>query len=378
MTRKITLLVMVLIVGVLSLPAAAQTNLPKVGIFQFVSHPALDANRQGIIDTLAAGGYVDGETVELVIANGEGDIPTMNTIAENFVFDEDVDLIMAISTPALQAAYNVTSDFEEPPILFSSVTSPYQAGVAESPCIKPGWVTGSQALAPFEQTVPLIFEIVPDAQTVGYIYNTAEANSVANTEILVPLMEQLGLEMEIQEIANSSEVVTAAEALVSRDVEVFYVATDSTVVAGLEGLVSVANENDIPIVASDPSSGERGTVLAQGLDYYQEGVDTGIMAIEYLDGELDIATTGISRQTGTNLVINLDAAEEQGVDVPDSLLENAGVVIEDGEVTNMQEELTDEDLLAEADDFLENLQCSEEDIAEQQAELDAAEESDDE
>ncbi len=378
MTRKITLLVMVLIVGVLSLPAAAQTNLPKVGIFQFVSHPALDANRQGIIDTLAAGGYVDGETVELVIANGEGDIPTMNTIAENFVFDEDVDLIMAISTPALQAAYNVTSDFEEPPILFSSVTSPYQAGVAESPCIKPSWVTGSQALAPFEQTVPLIFEIVPDAQTVGYIYNTAEANSVANTEILVPLMEQLGLEMEIQEIANSSEVVTAAEALVSRDVEVFYVATDSTVVAGLEGLVSVANENDIPIVASDPSSGERGTVLAQGLDYYQEGVDTGIMAIEYLDGELDIATTGISRQTGTNLVINLDAAEEQGVDVPDSLLENAGVVIEDGEVTNMQEELTDEDLLAEADDFLENLQCSEEDIAEQQAELDAAEESDDE
>lgn len=372
MTRKVMLLLMTLTLALSGATVFAQDEeLPKVGIFQFVSHPALDANQQGIVDTLAAGGYVDGETVELVIENGEGDIPTMNTIAENFVFDEEVDLIMAISTPALQAAFNVTSDFEEPPVIFSSVTSPYVAGVAEAACIKPGWVTGSQALAPFSQTVPLIYEIVPDAQTVGYIYNTAEANSVANTEIIVPLMEELGLEMEIQEIANSSEVPTAAEALVSRGVDVFFVATDSTLVAGLEGLISVANENEVPIVASDPSSGERGTVLAQGLDYYQEGVDAGRMAVAYLDGDLDISQTSISRQQGTLLAVNLDAAEAQGVEVPQDLLDTAGIIIEDGEVTDNTADLRPDDLMADAETFLADLQCTEEIIAEQQAELDA-------
>jgi putative ABC transport system substrate-binding protein len=219
--------------------------------------------------------------------------------------------------------------------------------------------------------VPLIYEIVPDAQTVGYIYNTAEANSVANTEIIVPLMEELGLEMEIQEIANSSEVPTAAEALVSRGVDVFFVATDSTLVAGLEGLISVANENEVPIVASDPSSGERGTVLAQGLDYYQEGVDAGRMAVAYLDGDLDISQTSISRQQGTLLAVNLDAAEAQGVEVPQDLLDTAGIIIEDGEVTDNTADLRPDDLMADAETFLADLQCTEEIIAEQQAELDA-------
>jgi putative tryptophan/tyrosine transport system substrate-binding protein len=374
MLRKTLLILMVAVMTALSAVAFAQDEeLPKVGIFQFVSHPALDANRDGVIDTLAAGGYVDGETVELVIANGEADIPTLNTIAEDFVFSEEVDLIMAISTPALQAAVNVSGDLETPiPVIFSSVTSPYAAGVADAACIKPAWLTGSQALAPFEQTVPLIFDLVPDAESVGYIYNTAEANSVANTDILIPLMEELGLEFNIQEISNSSEVPIAAEALVSDGVDVFYVATDSTLVAGLEGLIAVANENEIPVIASDPSSGERGTVLAQGLDYYQEGVDAGRMAVAYLNGDLDFETTGISRQQGTVLAVNLDAAEAQNVEVPAALLEAAGILIDGGEVTDSSAELRAEDPLADAADFLEGLQCTEEIIAEQQAELDAA------
>jgi putative ABC transport system substrate-binding protein len=375
--RKLTFfLIVALMASLFSIPAIAQDeDLPKVGIFKFVSHPALDANEQGIIDTLAANGYVDGETVELFIASGEGEIAAMNTIAENFVFDEEVDVIMAISTPALQAAFNVTSDFADDnptPIFFSSVTSPYAAGVAEASCIKPAWVTGSQAFAPFDLTVPLIFELVPDADTVGYIYNTAEANSVANTDAIVPIMEELGLIMEIQEISTSAEVPTAAEALVSQGVDVFFVATDSTVVAGLEGLVAVANENEIPLIASDPSSGARGAVLAQGLDYYQEGIDSGTMAVAYLNGELDVAQTSISRQQGTQLAVNLDAAAAQNVVIPEALLESAAIIIENGETTMAERMMmSEDDMMMAAEEFLAGLACTDELIAEQEAMLEA-------
>jgi putative ABC transport system substrate-binding protein len=375
--RKLTFfLIVALMASLFSIPAIAQDeDLPKVGIFKFVSHPALDANEQGIIDTLAANGYVDGETVELFIASGEGEIAAMNTIAENFVFDEEVDVIMAISTPALQAAFNVTSDFADDnptPIFFSSVTSPYAAGVAEASCIKPAWVTGSQAFAPFDLTVPLIFELVPDADTVGYIYNTAEANSVANTDAIVPIMEELGLIMEIQEISTSAEVPTAAEALVSQGVDVFFVATDSTVVAGLEGLVAVANENEIPLIASDPSSGARGAVLAQGLDYYQEGIDSGTMAVAYLNGELDVAQTSISRQQGTQLAVNLDAAAAQNVVIPEALLESAAIIIENGETTMAERMMmAEDDMMMAAEEFLAGLACTDELIAEQEAMLEA-------
>ncbi|MBK8025720.1 MAG: ABC transporter substrate-binding protein [Chloroflexi bacterium] len=267
----------------------------------------------------------------------------------------------------------MTSDLEGPPVIFNVVTSPYVAGVAQSACIKPAWITGSQALAPYAATVPLIFEIVPDADTVGYIYNNAEANSVANTDIITPIMAELGLTMEVQTIANSSEVATAAEALVTRGVDVFYVATDSTVVAGLEGLLQVANENGIPVIASDPSSAARGAVLAQGLDYMQEGRDAGRMAVAYLKGELDISRTSISVQQTNLLAVNLDAAETLGLTLSDALMERAGIVIENGEQSRAGSTAPSAEDAASADAaFLEALYCTDEMIAEQQAALDSA------
>jgi putative ABC transport system substrate-binding protein len=269
--------------------------MPVVGLFKLVSHPALDAEQQGVKDALAAAGFVDGETVRLIEANAEGDIPTLTTIAQQFV-DEGVDLIVATSTPATQAAYNVTKDQEGPPIVFNAVTSPYAAGFATAADDHPSWVIGIQALAPVEDVLALIPELIPGIQTVGYIYNPAEANSVVNTEIAMPEAEKLGLALEVTTISNSSEVQTAAEALVARGVEAFFVSTDSTVVAGLEALVKVANDNDIPLFANDPSSAQRGAAVAMGLDYYQDGLDTGALAVGILKGELDIAATPIERQ----------------------------------------------------------------------------------
>ncbi|MDZ4765420.1 MAG: ABC transporter substrate-binding protein [Chloroflexota bacterium] len=349
--------------------ALAQEDVPVVGFMQFVSHPALNAGRDGAVAALNAAGFVDGATARFIFANGEGDIPTLATIAQSFL-DEEVDLIIATSTPAAQAALNATLPQEGPPVIYNVVTSPYGAGLAEKECVHPAWMTGTQALAPYADTVPLIFDIVPDADTVGYIYNTAEANSVANTDILTPLFAELGLAMEVQTISTSAEVATAAEALVGRDIDVFYVATDSTVVAGLEALIQVANENGIPVIASDPSSAARGAVLAQGLDYTQEGQDAGRMAVAFLNGELDLATARISRQTVNLLAINLDAAVSQGVTVPDALLERAGIVIEGGE-TSMAEAatMTDDERMAADTAFIAGLACSEDEITEQLSEI---------
>ena len=374
MSRQcLRLLLVALVLLVFVVPVTAQDeDVPVIGFMQLVSHPALDAGRDGAVAVLNEAGYVDGENARFIFANAEGDIPTLATITQNFL-DEEVDIIIATSTPALQAAYSATQDLEEPLIIFNVVTSPYAAGVGEASCIHPAWVIGSQALAPYAETVPLILEVAPEAESVGYIFNSAEANSVASTEIVLPLIEELGLTIEIQNVANSAEVSTAAEALASRGVDVFFVATDSAVVAGLEALVSVANDNGIPIVASDPSSALRGAVVAQGLDYTQEGRDAGRLAVAYLAGELDPATTAYSRQTTNLLAVNVDVAEQQGATLSDELLARAGIILQGGETTMAEMAEMDAEAMLEADAaFLEGLACTEELIAEQQAELDAS------
>lgn len=305
----------------------ATGDLPKVGLMKLVSHPALDAEQKGVKDALAAAGFVDGETVSLQEANAEGDIPTLTTIAQKFV-DDGVDLIVTTSTPALQAAFNATKDLEGPPIVFNAVTSPYAAGIAQAADDHPAWVIGIQALAPVEDALALIPKLIPGIQTVGYIYNPAEANSVVNTEIAEPAAEALGINLEVTQISNSSEVQAAAEALAARGVEAFFVSTDSTVVASLEALIKVANENDLPLFANDPASAQRGAAVALGLDYYQDGLDTGALAVGILKGELDIASTPIERQRKGSLAINLAAAAEQGLTIPDDIKAQAALVIE--------------------------------------------------
>jgi putative ABC transport system substrate-binding protein len=301
--------------------AMAEDRDVTIGMMKIVSHPALDSIQAGFLATMAAGGYVEGENLTIIDANAEGDIATLTTIAQQFV-DEGVDLIVATSTPALQAAYNVTKDMENPiPIIFNAVTSPYAAGVANAPDDHPAWVLGTQIFPPIETTFEVMQEVFPGATVIGYLYNPAEANSVAQYEEALPYVEEYGYTLEIATVSNSSEVKTAAEALVARGIDFFYYSQDSTIGAGLEGLVQVANENVIPIITNDMPGVGRGDALGVGLDFSEDGILSGQYAVDFLDGNLDLATAPILRIETTAIHYNTVAAELQGLTLPHSLID---------------------------------------------------------
>ncbi|HAX74076.1 MAG TPA: ABC transporter substrate-binding protein, partial [Firmicutes bacterium] len=119
------------LVGLVSLMlfgcSSQNDELTQIGILQLVEHDALDSSREGFIKALEDSGYVDGENVSLTVQNAQGDIPTTQTIAKQFV-SQNVDMIFAIATPAAQSAYNATKDI---PILITAVTDPVEAGIVK-------------------------------------------------------------------------------------------------------------------------------------------------------------------------------------------------------------------------------------------------------
>jgi putative ABC transport system substrate-binding protein len=238
--------------------------------------------------------------------------------------------------------------------------------------LKPDHVWGSQALPDFEQILPLLFEVNPDIHTVGSIYSTSEPNAVASMALIEPLAAELGLELLVESVAETAEVGAAAEALVDAGIEAFFIPTDSTVGNGLPAILAAAEDAGIPVFFADSAQAYAGVTVGAGLSYYQEGVDTGRVLIAYLNGEIDIATTGLSRQLGTRIGINLDTAAAQGVEIPQPLLERADFVIENGESTEATPALPDvsfEELQELDQAFVEGLFCSPERIAEQEAAL---------
>lgn len=297
-----------------------------VGLMQLTTHPALDAGREGALQALADAGFVEGENLTLIMQNAEGDIATLTTIAQSFV-DQGVDLIIATSTPAAQAAFNVIQELGEPIVVYNVVTDPFAAGLATSPDDHPDWIVGTQALPPVETAMNTMMEIVPEAETVGIIWNPAEKNSEVATGIARQVAESLGIELIEANISDSSEIQTAAESLVAQNIDAFFISTDSTVVSGFEALARVANENQIPLFANDPASAPRGAVAAVGVDYFQDGYDSGAIAAAILKGEAVPDDFTVERQSASILAINYDAAAAQGVTFPDAVVERAADVI---------------------------------------------------
>ena len=292
-----------------------------LGIVQFVSHPALDATREGALKALADNGFQDGQNLKVDYQNGQGDVGTVNSIAQRFK-DANPDLVIAIATPPFQAMLNVSKGDGKPRMVFSSIADPYAAaaGVIKSPTDKPAHVTGMQALAPVEDAMRLAKTVVPSARRYGMIWNPTEANSEVVTRIARESAPRVGVELIEQTVSKADEVLQAAQALVTKGIDIFFISTDSTVVSAFEAVVKVANENKKPLFANDPASASRGAAAALGIDYEQVGYESGQQAAIVLSGQKTTAELPVERATLGFLAVNTAAALEQGVTFPPEVL----------------------------------------------------------
>jgi len=324
---KVAIIISLVLVLALALPflGACQTGMKyKIGITQIVTHPALDSAREGFISVLAAEGFVEGQNVEYIRRNAEGDMSTAASIAEYFVA-EKVDLILSIATPTSQAVVAAVEGTDIP-VVFNSVTEPQTAGLVASWENPGGNVTGVSDMAPVEPQVQLIMQIAPDTKKLGVIYNAGEVNSVVQVEMLKDIIDKYGLTVVEATAAGTADVLAAAQSLVGR-VDTIWVPADNTAVAAFESIVMVGEENSIPVFAADVATVERGAIGCYGLDYTVVGEESGKIAVRILRGEKP-ADIPVQMVPLDELYFNKGAAERMGVTIPQDLLAQATNVIE--------------------------------------------------
>ncbi len=297
----------------------------KIGITQIVTHAALDACREGFIDQMADEGYVEGENVEYILRNAEGDLSVAATIAEYFV-TEEVDLIFSIATPTSQACVSAVEGTDIP-VIFAAVTDPVAAELVESLEVPGGQVTGASDWADVEAQVQLGMDIY-QADRLGVIYNAGEVNSVVQVDILKAVKESLGI-TEIVEatVSSTADVYAAAESLVGQ-VDAIWEPSDNTVAAAIASVVTVCEDNDIPLFCSDVNMAMGGAISGLGLDYYVNGQTAGELAARVLGGE-DPGTIPVATTPMTIIYLCEAAAARMGVTIPAEVLATATEVCEE-------------------------------------------------
>ena len=259
----------------------------KIGVIQLMEHVALDAATEGfkqaVIDELGE------ENVDFDIQNGQGDPQTCSTIANQFV-SNNVDLILANATPALQSAAAATGDI---PILGTSVT---EYGVAleleDFNGTVGGNISGTSDLAPLDKQAAMITEWCPDAKTVGLLYCSKEANSQYQVDVVKAELEKAGLTATLYPFSDSNDLAqvctTAAD-----NCDVIYVPTDNTVAENTGIIDNICEPKKIPVIAGEEGICSGCGIATLSISYYDLGYTTGKMAVQILKGEADVSTMAI-------------------------------------------------------------------------------------
>lgn len=282
----------------------------SIGICQLVQHPALDEATRGFQEAL-----IDklGDNVDFNYQNAAGDAATCATICTQFVSDE-VDLIMANATAALQAASSATNEI---PILGTSITDYGTAlNVAEWTGVSGVNISGTSDLAPLQGQADIINELFPDAKTVGIVYCSGEPNSKFQADTITPMLEAYGYTVAEYTFADSNDVASVV-ANACGDNEVLYIPTDNTAASCTEAINNVALNAGIPIVCGEEGLCSGCGVATLSISYYDLGYATGEMAYEILVNGADVSSMEVQFAPQFTKEYNAATCEALNVSVPE-------------------------------------------------------------
>ena len=287
----------------------------RVGITQIASHASLDNCREGFIQGLAEGGYVEGENLEIIYQNAQDDTSIARTIAQSFAAQQ-VDLMGAIATPSAQACF-VAGQAAGIPLIFCAVSDPVAAGLVPAMGQAGKGVTGVSDLIPVVKQLDLIHTLLPEATRLGILYNLSEVNSETQIGEYELNAGDYGIEITAIGVTAANEIPLAAERLVS-EVDCVVNLTDNLIVDNLPVLLEKASAAGVPVFGSEEEQVKNGCIASEGLDYVALGRQTGVMAAKVLSGE-DISTIGSEYVEDSKLTINKAVADALGVEIPAEL-----------------------------------------------------------
>lgn len=304
--KKLVTLVLALVL----VAAVACASAVEIGICQLVQHPALDAATQGFRDALTE---KFGGDVTFDEQNASGDAVNCATIINTFV-SNNVDLILANATPALQAAVAATADI---PVLGTSITEYGVAlGIDDFNGVTGINVSGTSDLAPLNEQAAMVKELFPEAKKVGLLYCSAEANSIYQVKVVGEELGKLGYETEEYAFTDSNDVASVAQSAAD-SCDVMYIPTDNTAAAYTETIANVLIPAGIPAVVGEEGICSGCGVATLTISYYDIGYKTGEMAYEILANGADVSAMPIEYAPQFTKKYNAENAKTLGIAIPE-------------------------------------------------------------
>jgi putative ABC transport system substrate-binding protein len=236
-----------------------------------------------------------------------------------------VDVIVAVNTPAAQAAKNAT---RATPIVIMRTADPVRTGLVSNITRPGGNITGV-SFAPEEvsgKRLELLKEMSPRLARVAVLYSSNPGAS-----LVVDDMEQaaarLGLTLQRLPLRSPADFTAASEAVIRADAGALVLVDDAMITSQKAEILALGRKRSLPVVSIFPHFAEAGGLIAYG----PNGPHMYKRAAQYVDSILKGAKPAdlpIEQPSRYDLTINVRTAKALGLSVPPSLLLRANRIIE--------------------------------------------------
>ncbi len=313
-------------------------QMPRVAVLQHASQALLEEGVHGMLDGLAASGFVAGKNIIIDRFNAENDVATANAIARQ-ITSGGYDLAMTSSTRSLQAVANANRDGRLKHV-FGIVADPSVAGVGVSktdPLDHPKHLVGIGSFMPPDKAFRLARRMYPGLKSIGVAWNPSEANSEAFVVKAREACREMRLQLVEVAVDNSSAVGEATSSLVARGVDALWIGGDVTVLVGVDSAIAAARQGRIPVFSIIPPNIERGALFDLGTNFYSVGKEVGELAAQVLRGA-DLSKIPIRNVVPERLLINRGALKglKDPWQIPPDVIASAQKVIDGTPATGAQ------------------------------------------
>ncbi len=237
--------------------------------------------------------------------------------------EDGADLIFTAGTPTGVAAHAVTRE-SGIPVVFGVIADPVSAGVMADLARPGGNMTGIMLSQNQARRLEILHNTVPGAQQILVPYNPEDPAPVSAAAQLEDAAKSMGLTL-IHAHARNDEDVTKLLTTVSEEIDGIFMLPDSTVNRRVNDLMQVATERQIPVSGPSTAQVEAGAIMGYGIVHREVGLQAARIAARILRGA-DPANTPVET-ADYYLTINVEAAERIGLDLPETVLQQADVIL---------------------------------------------------
>jgi putative ABC transport system substrate-binding protein len=299
-------------------------KVPRIG-YLTLGPPSPSANEEAFRDGLRQLGYIERQNIHVEYRYASGEVGRLSKLADELV-TLNLDLIVASNTQSIEAARRTTKTIPIVfPVTFDPVASGFVASLARPGGNLTGLTTLNQEVA--GKRVELLKEVIPKISRVAVLRDPTNSGSLFALNETEAAANYLGIRAQVLEVRSADEIESAVNAAIRERANALILIPDNLFIGQQTHIIELVTKNRLTTMFGESESVEHGGLMYYGVDLR----DLFRRAATYVDKILRGAKPAdlpVEQPTKFELVINLKAAKQIGLLIPQKVLARADKVIQ--------------------------------------------------